>query len=124
MFFFFFFFPAILESCKSELERESSVRAETETKLRDSDQSLKKIQTKSKQLINALSQQLDEQTTLRVGEELASLLDLFGLSSGMHKHRVAAAAAAVATTAAANTTTTTTTATSSTTNTSKTHTSK
>lgn len=56
---------AILESCKSELERESSVRAETETKLRDSDQSLKKIQTKSKQLINALSQQLDEQTTLR-----------------------------------------------------------
>uniref|UniRef100_A0A0L8FWQ6 Rabaptin GTPase-Rab5 binding domain-containing protein n=1 Tax=Octopus bimaculoides TaxID=37653 RepID=A0A0L8FWQ6_OCTBM len=56
---------AILESCKSELERESSVRAETETKLRDSDQSLKKIQTKSKQLINALTQQLDEQTTLR-----------------------------------------------------------
>ncbi|CAI9741392.1 GTPase-binding effector 1-like isoform X2 [Octopus vulgaris] len=56
---------AILESCKSELERESSVRAETETKLRDSDQSLKKIQTKSKQLINALTQQLDEQTTQR-----------------------------------------------------------
>lgn len=56
---------AILESCKSELERESSVRAEAETKLRDSDQSLKKIQTKSKQLINALTQQLDEQTTLR-----------------------------------------------------------
>ena len=51
---------------KSELERQTAVRVETETKLRESEASLKSIQAKSKQLINALQNQLEEQTTARV----------------------------------------------------------
>ena len=55
------------ESLKSELERESSVRAEAEAKLRETEQSLKSIQAKSKQLISALQQQVEEQSNARVG---------------------------------------------------------
>ncbi|KAK3084568.1 hypothetical protein FSP39_015613 [Pinctada imbricata] len=56
------------ESLKSELERESSVRAEAEAKLRETDQSLKSIQAKSKQLISALQKQLEEESNVRVGQ--------------------------------------------------------
>jgi Rab GTPase-binding effector protein 1 len=59
-------FTAILQSVKSELEREAKVRAETEAKLRETDASLKSIQAKSKQLINALQHQVEEQSTARV----------------------------------------------------------
>ncbi|XP_064619716.1 rab GTPase-binding effector protein 1-like isoform X2 [Lineus longissimus] len=56
---------AILQSVKSELEREAKVRAETEAKLRETDASLKSIQAKSKQLINALQHQVEEQSSAR-----------------------------------------------------------
>ncbi|XP_060079265.1 rab GTPase-binding effector protein 1-like [Ylistrum balloti] len=55
----------VQDSLKSELERESAVRAEVETKLRETEQSLKSIQAKSKQLINALQQQVEQQSEAR-----------------------------------------------------------
>ena len=55
----------VQESLKSELERESSVRSDLEKKLTESELSLKSIQAKSKQLINALQQQVAEQSEIR-----------------------------------------------------------
>lgn len=55
----------VQDSLKSELERESTVRSDTEAKLRETDQSLKSIQAKSKQLIHALQQQVEEQSNAR-----------------------------------------------------------
>ena len=54
------------DSLKSELERESAVRSEAETKLRDLEQALKGQQAKSKQLINGLQKQVEEQSKARV----------------------------------------------------------
>ena len=42
------------------------MRSETETKLRDLEQALKGQQAKSKQLINALQKQVEEQSKARV----------------------------------------------------------
>lgn len=55
----------VQESLKSELERESSVRADLSKKLTETEQTLKSIQAKSKQLINALQQQVAEQSDIR-----------------------------------------------------------
>ncbi|VDI26251.1 Rab GTPase-binding effector protein 1 [Mytilus galloprovincialis] len=55
----------VQESLKSELERESSVRADLSKKLTESEASLKSIQAKSKQLINALRQQVAEHSEIR-----------------------------------------------------------
>ena len=57
---------AIQDSLRTELERESAVRSETETKLRDVEQALKGQQAKSKQLINGLQKQVEEQSKARV----------------------------------------------------------
>lgn len=54
-----------LQSVKSELERESKVRVEFETKYKESDTHLKSTQLKSKQLISALQNQLEEQNNIR-----------------------------------------------------------
>ncbi|XP_022339951.1 rab GTPase-binding effector protein 1-like isoform X2 [Crassostrea virginica] len=56
---------AVQESLKSELEREAAVRANFEAKYKESDQTLKSIQAKSKQLISALQQQVEEQSNAR-----------------------------------------------------------
>ena len=52
--------PDLLDKMKADLERESAVRAEVETKYRESEASLKSIQAKSKQLIGALQQRVEE----------------------------------------------------------------
>ncbi|XP_025090931.1 rab GTPase-binding effector protein 1-like isoform X1 [Pomacea canaliculata] len=51
---------SLLDRMKADLERESSQRAEFETKLREAETSLKSIQAKSKQLIGALQQRVEE----------------------------------------------------------------
>lgn len=51
---------------KADLERESSQRAEFETKLREAETSLKSIQAKSKQLIGALQQRVEESEKAKV----------------------------------------------------------
>ncbi|KAK7487813.1 hypothetical protein BaRGS_00020954 [Batillaria attramentaria] len=51
---------AALDRVKADLERESSMRAEIETKHREAEASLKSIQAKSKQLIGALQQRVEE----------------------------------------------------------------
>ncbi|XP_048743050.1 rab GTPase-binding effector protein 1-like isoform X5 [Ostrea edulis] len=56
---------AVQESLKSELERESAVRANVEGKYKEAEHSLKSIQAKSKQLISALQQQVEEQSNAR-----------------------------------------------------------
>ncbi|XP_046374469.1 rab GTPase-binding effector protein 1-like isoform X1 [Haliotis rufescens] len=63
------------ESVQSELERESSVRAESETKLRETEQSLKSVQAKSRQLINALQQRVEEheRSKVKLEDDLHSL---------------------------------------------------
>lgn len=62
------FFPvAVQESLKSELEREATVRANFEAKCKETEESMKSIQAKSKQLISALQQQVEEQSNARVG---------------------------------------------------------
>lgn len=55
----------VQDSLNSELERESAVRAEMETKLRESEQSLKSIQSKSKQVIQELQRQVQQQSEAR-----------------------------------------------------------
>ena len=52
--------PDLLDKVKADLERESAARAEVETKYRESEASLKSIQAKSKQLIGALQQRVEE----------------------------------------------------------------
>ncbi|XP_070204148.1 rab GTPase-binding effector protein 1-like isoform X2 [Littorina saxatilis] len=49
-----------MDKMKTDLERESAARAEVETKYRESEASLKSIQAKSKQLIGALQQRVEE----------------------------------------------------------------
>lgn len=56
---------AVQESLKSELEREATVRANFEAKYKETEQSMKSIQAKSKQLISALQQQVEEQSNAR-----------------------------------------------------------
>lgn len=56
---------AIQDSIRSELERESSVRAEAETKVRELEHALKGQQAKSKQLIGGLQKQLEEESRIR-----------------------------------------------------------
>ncbi|XP_061189637.1 rab GTPase-binding effector protein 1-like isoform X3 [Saccostrea echinata] len=56
---------AVQESLKSELEREGAVRAEFEGKYKETEQSLKSIQAKNKQLISGLRQQVEEQSNAR-----------------------------------------------------------
>lgn len=71
-------FPVVQESLKSELERESSVRADLSKKLTESEASLKSIQAKSKQLINALRQQVAEHSEIRVSMKLSNdFIDIF-----------------------------------------------
>ena len=56
----------LLDKVKADLERESAARAEVETKYRESEASLKSIQAKSKQLIGALQQRVEEAETGKV----------------------------------------------------------
>lgn len=56
----------MLQSAKSEMERQSSLREEAQDKLKETEASLKSVQAKSKQLINALQVQLEEQTKAKV----------------------------------------------------------
>ncbi|ESO97854.1 hypothetical protein LOTGIDRAFT_228394 [Lottia gigantea] len=51
---------ACFESIQSELERESAVRAEFETKFRENELALKNLQAKNKQLISVLQQRVEE----------------------------------------------------------------
>ena len=60
-------FPAIQDSVKSELDRESSVRADAETRLREVEGALRSQQAKAKQLTHALQKQVEEQSNARVG---------------------------------------------------------
>ncbi|XP_033747222.1 rab GTPase-binding effector protein 1-like [Pecten maximus] len=55
----------VQDSLKSELERESAVRAEAETKLRDTEESLNNIEAESKQSIQALQQRVKQQSEAR-----------------------------------------------------------
>ena len=59
-------FSATLQSIKSEAERQSTLKVDAESKLKEVETSLKNIQAKSKQLIGALQNQLEEQTNARV----------------------------------------------------------
>ena len=52
--------PDLLDKVKADLERENAARAEVETKYRESEASLKSIQAKSKQLIGALQQRVED----------------------------------------------------------------
>lgn len=61
-----FLISAVQDSVKSELEREATVRAETESKLRESEQTLKNLHAKTKQIMNALQQQLEEHNNNKV----------------------------------------------------------
>lgn len=56
---------AVQESLKSELEREATVRANFEAKYKETEQTMKSIQAKSKQLTSALQQQVEEQSNAR-----------------------------------------------------------
>lgn len=68
VFVYTFYFPvAVQESLKSELEREATVRANFEAKYKETEQTMKSIQAKSKQLTSALQQQVEEQSNARVG---------------------------------------------------------
>ncbi|XP_041347678.1 rab GTPase-binding effector protein 1-like [Gigantopelta aegis] len=63
------------ESIKSELERESAVRAESESKLREAENSLKNVQAKSRQLIQCLQQRVEEHgnTKAKLESEIQAL---------------------------------------------------
>ncbi len=63
---FILIFLAMLQSVKSELERQTQLRTEAESKLKESETQLKSIQAKSKQLINGMQSQLEEQAKARV----------------------------------------------------------
>ena len=60
------FLPDHLDKVTAELERESAARAEVDTRYRESEASLKSIQAKSKQLIGALQQRVEEAETGKV----------------------------------------------------------
>lgn len=65
----------LLERVKADLERESVMRSEMETKHREAEASLKSIQAKSKQLIGALQQRVEEgeKTRAQLEEEVHKL---------------------------------------------------
>ena len=65
-------FTAVLQSVKSESERQTQLRSEAEGKLREAETQLKSIQAKSKQLINGMQSQLEEQSKARVSRATAS----------------------------------------------------
>jgi hypothetical protein len=56
------------DKLRSELERESSARAEAEAKFRESEGALKSMQAKSKQLITALQQRTEEAENAKVSK--------------------------------------------------------
>ncbi len=60
----------MLQSVKSELERQTQLKTEAETKLKESETQLKSIQAKSKQLINGMQSQLEEQAKARVCHQI------------------------------------------------------
>ncbi len=60
----------MLQSVKSELERQTQLKTEAETKLKESETQLKSIQAKSKQLINGMQSQLEEQAKARVRHQI------------------------------------------------------
>ena len=64
--FFYTSFSAILQSVKSELDRQTKLKNENEAKVKEAEASLKNIQAKSKQLIGALQTQVEEHSTARV----------------------------------------------------------
>jgi len=57
---------AIQDSIKSELERESSVRREFESRLRKAESALQDTQAKNKQMMEGLLKQVEEQSNARV----------------------------------------------------------
>jgi hypothetical protein len=65
---------ATLQSIKSEAERQSSLRSEAENKLKEAEASIRSMQAKSKQLIGAMQNQLEEQTNARVNTQLQTAL--------------------------------------------------
>ena len=65
-------FAAVLQSVKSESERQTQLRSEAEGKLREAETQLKSIQAKSKQLINGMQSQLEEQSKARVSDATAT----------------------------------------------------
>ena len=65
-------FTAVLQSVKSESERQTQLRSEAEGKLREAETQLKSIQAKSKQLINGMQSQLEEQSKARVSRPTAT----------------------------------------------------
>lgn len=55
-----------LEILRKELEKESASKSEVQTKLQESENSLKTIQTKSKQLISKMQERLEEMDKRKV----------------------------------------------------------
>ena len=58
---------AMLQSMKPELDKQTHLKQEAENKLRETEQTLKNVQAKYKQLINGLQGQVEEHSTARVG---------------------------------------------------------
>lgn len=54
------FISAEVHTLQQELEEERAVRTQTETKLRDSESSLKNMQIRSKQLLGKMQERLEE----------------------------------------------------------------
>lgn len=52
--------PADLDNVRQELEQEATLRAEAETKLRDTESSLKGMQAKSKQILGKMQEKVEE----------------------------------------------------------------
>ena len=63
-------FAAVQQSVKSELDRQSTLHNEAESRVREADLSLKTVQAKSKQLIEDLQGKLEQQSTAKVGSFL------------------------------------------------------
>ena len=63
-------FLAVHQSVKSELDRQSTLHSEAETRVRQADLSLKTMQANSKHLIGDLQGQLDQQVSARVGHHI------------------------------------------------------
>ncbi len=76
----------MLQSVKSELERQTQVRIEAETKLKETDAQLKSIQAKSKQLINGMQSQLEEQSKARVRAKIIPLQPISKRKTIAQKH--------------------------------------
>lgn len=64
---------AILQSVKSELERQNTLRLEAEHRSKEADVSLRSTQAKSKQLIGALQGQVEQHANATVWLNVAEL---------------------------------------------------